>query len=65
MDEAFACDGPVLVDAVVDAAEPMLPPKRREKFVNNLNKALEQMPDARGEIERALQEEPVPTALQR
>jgi pyruvate dehydrogenase (quinone) len=64
MDEAFACDGPVLVDAVVDAAEPMLPPRRREKFVNNLNKALEQMPEARGEIERALQEEPARTALQ-
>lgn len=64
MDEAFACDGPVLVDAVVDAAEPMLPPKRREEFVNNLNKALEQMPEARGEIERALQEEPARTALQ-
>jgi pyruvate dehydrogenase (quinone) len=63
MDEAFACEGPVLVDAVVDPAEPMLPPKRREKYVKNLNKALEQMPDARGEIERALQEEPARTAL--
>jgi pyruvate dehydrogenase (quinone) len=64
MDEAFACDGPVLVDAVVDAAEPMLPPKRRENFVKNLDKALELMPEARREIERALQEEPARTALQ-
>ncbi|WP_119303772.1 thiamine pyrophosphate-dependent enzyme [Dongia deserti] len=64
MDEAFAHAGPVLVDAVVDAAEPMLPPKRRENYVENMNKALQQMPQARGEIERAMQEEPARTALQ-
>jgi pyruvate dehydrogenase (quinone) len=64
MDEAFAHDGPVLVDAVVDAAEPMLPPKRRENYVENMKKALQQMPRARREIERAMQEEPARTALQ-
>lgn len=64
MDEAFAHDGPVLIDAVVDAAEPMLPPKRRETYMKNMAKALRQMPEARGEIERAMQEEPARTALQ-
>jgi pyruvate dehydrogenase (quinone) len=64
MDQAFAHPGPVLVDAVVDAAEPMLPPKRRDMYVKNMEKALQQMPNARGEIERAMQEEPARTALQ-
>lgn len=64
MDEAFAHPGPVLVDAVVDAAEPMLPPKRRDTYVENMEKALQQMPNARPEIERAMQEEPARTALQ-
>ncbi|HET6159672.1 MAG TPA: thiamine pyrophosphate-dependent enzyme [Dongiaceae bacterium] len=64
MDEAFAQDGPVLVDAVVDSAEPMLPPKRRETYVENMRKALKQMPQARREIERAMREEPARTALQ-
>lgn len=64
LDEAFAHPGPVLVDAVVDAAEPMLPPKRRETYVENMEKALRQMPEARREIERAMQEEPARTSLQ-
>jgi pyruvate dehydrogenase (quinone) len=64
MDEAFAHPGPVLVDAVVDAAEPMLPPKRRDTYVENMEKALQQMPNARREIERAMGEEPARTALQ-
>ena len=64
MDEAFAHAGPVLIDAVVDAAEPMLPPKRRDTYVENMEKALQQMPNARWEIERAMQEEPARTALQ-
>ena len=64
MDEAFAHPGPVLIDAVVDAAEPMLPPKRRETYVETMEKALQQMPNARAEIERAMQEEPARTALQ-
>lgn len=63
MDEAFGHDGPVLVDAVVDAAEPMLPPKRRDTYVHNMEKALGQMPAARGAIERAMREEPARTAL--
>lgn len=60
---AFSTKGPVLVDAVVDADEPMLPPKRREDYVRHLARALEQMPQERERIERALGEEPAATSL--
>lgn len=63
LERAFGLKGPVLVDAVVDDAEPMLPPKRREDYVQHLRKALGQMPEERFEIERALAEEPARTAL--
>lgn len=65
LDEALAHDGPVLVDAVVDPNEPMLPPKRREDYVKKLAKALERGTPGRGEIERALQEEPAATSLKK
>jgi pyruvate dehydrogenase (quinone) len=61
--DALKHDGPVLVDALVDANEPMLPPKRRESYVKNLAKALEQGTPGREQIERALTEEPAVTSL--
>jgi pyruvate dehydrogenase (quinone) len=63
LDAALAHDGPALVDAVVDANEPMLPPKRREMYVKNLSKALEQGTPGAAAIERALTEEPAATSL--
>jgi pyruvate dehydrogenase (quinone) len=63
LDDALAHDGPALVDAVVDANEPMLPPKRRENYVQNLNKALERGTPGSEEIQRALTEEPAATSL--
>lgn len=65
LDEALAHDGPVLIDAVVDANEPMLPPKRREDFVDKLHQALERGTPGRTEIERALKEEPAVTSLRK
>jgi len=65
LDEALAYDGPVLVDAVVDANEPMLPPKRRDDYVKKLEKALERGTPGRSEIERALTEEPALTSLRK
>lgn len=50
--------GPVLIEAVVDPNEPLLPPKRNETYAKNLKHALEQGTPGRREIERALQEEP-------
>src|SRR5204863_5595730 len=40
LDEALAHPGAVLIEAVIDAAEPLLPPKRKEKYADNLHKAL-------------------------
>jgi thiamine pyrophosphate-dependent acetolactate synthase large subunit-like protein len=62
LDAALAHPGPALIDAVVDANEPMLPPKRRDTYVKNLSKALKEMPE-RKDIERAMTEEPAVTSL--
>jgi pyruvate dehydrogenase (quinone) len=62
LDAALAHPGPALVDAIVDGNEPMLPPRRMPKYVENLERAL---PGTRGheQIERALREEPARTTL--
>jgi len=39
--EAFGKSGPVLVEATVDPDEPLLPPMRMPKYVENLEKALD------------------------
>jgi thiamine pyrophosphate-dependent acetolactate synthase large subunit-like protein len=62
---ALQHEGPVLVDAHVDANEPMLPPTRRDKYVKNLSKALEKGTAGRKHIERALGEEPAATSLRK
>jgi pyruvate dehydrogenase (quinone) len=64
LDAALAHDGPVLVDAVVDKDEPMLPPKRRPDYVQKLEHALAQEGADRPRIERALSEEPALTSLE-
>lgn len=63
LDRALAHDGPVLVDAVVDGNEPMLPPKRRKEFVEKLHTALDKGTPHRAEIEQALSQEPALTSL--
>jgi pyruvate dehydrogenase (quinone) len=65
LDQALAEPGPALVEAVVDPNDPLLPPKRMEKYARNLEKALRKGTPGRGEIERALNEEPAHTLLQR
>jgi pyruvate dehydrogenase (quinone) len=64
LDAALACDGPALVDAVVDAEEPMLPPKRRPEYVEKLEKALAQGVAHREAIEENLKEQPAALSLQ-
>lgn len=59
----LAHDGPALLDAVVDPNEPMLPPKRRQDYVEKLHKALDRGTPHRREIEAALVEEPALTSL--
>jgi len=63
LDEALAHPGPVLVEAVIDPAEPLLPPKRMPKYAENLKKALEQGTEGRDAIEHALSEEPLRTMM--
>ena len=60
---ALANPGPALLDAVVDGNEPMLPPKRRQDYVDHLNQALAQGASSKDEIEKALAQEPALTSL--
>lgn len=60
----IAAPGAYLLQAVVDPNEPLLPPKRRESYAANMEKALAAGTPGRGEIERALAEEPARTLLQ-
>lgn len=63
LDEALAHPGPALVDAVVDGAEPMLPPKRRPEYMQKLQAAFDAGTPGQKEIERAMREEPARTSL--
>ena len=53
----------VLVDAVTDPNEPMLPPKRREEYMKHFGKAFDIGTPGQGEIEQRLKEEPASTSL--
>jgi pyruvate dehydrogenase (quinone) len=64
LDQALAEPGPALVEAIIDPNDPLLPPKRMEKYAKNLEKALRAGTPGREEIERALNEEPARTMLQ-
>jgi pyruvate dehydrogenase (quinone) len=64
LDETFAHDGPVLVDAVVDPDEPMLPPLRREEYMKHLARAFGTGTPGQAAIERRLKEEPARTSLE-
>ena len=64
LDEAFACEGPVLVEATVDPNEPLLPPKRMPKYVENLEKALDRGTAGATEIREILKREPYARQLQ-
>jgi pyruvate dehydrogenase (quinone) len=63
-DEALGYAGAALIEAVVDPNEPLLPPKRIEKYVKNMEKALEQGTPGSSEIREALSREPAKTMLQ-
>lgn len=63
LDQALAHDGPALISAQIDPAEPFLPPKRRDKFVRNLDRALEQGTPGAEQIRERLAQEPARTML--
>lgn len=64
LDEALSSRDAVLVEAIVDPNEPLLPPKRVPAYVENLEKALRRGTRGRAEIEHALQEEPSRSMLE-
>lgn len=61
---ALAHPGPFLVEATVDPSEPLLPPKRIEKYVRNLDAALEAGTRDAERIRAALAREPYRTQLE-
>jgi pyruvate dehydrogenase (quinone) len=62
LDRAFATDGPVIIEAVVDAFEPMMPPKMPADYAENLRKALPETP-GRERIEASIAQEPNRTMM--
>jgi pyruvate dehydrogenase (quinone) len=63
LDETFASGGPALLEATVDPHEPLLPPKRMEKYAKNLERALTRGTPGADHIRAALQREPSRTLL--
>jgi pyruvate dehydrogenase (quinone) len=62
LDEAFAAEGPVVIEAAVDAYEPMLPPRMPDSYRRNFERALPDTPN-RELIEANLRAEPDSTLL--
>jgi pyruvate dehydrogenase (quinone) len=63
MDEAFATPGPVVIEAVVDQYQPMMPPKMPPDFAKNFSKALRHTP-GHERIEENVAAEPLSTMMQ-
>jgi thiamine pyrophosphate-dependent acetolactate synthase large subunit-like protein len=63
LQRALAAEGPVLVEAPVDPNEPLLPPKRMPKYLENMSKALDAGTAGASEIRAALAREPYRTML--
>lgn len=61
VEAALAHDGPALIEAVIDTHEPLLPPKRNEKYVENMEKALREGTPGADEIRERLATEPLRT----
>ena len=65
LDALFAAPGPALLEALVDPNEPLLPPKRMQKYADNLEKALKRGTAGAEDIRAALEREPAHTQLTR
>jgi pyruvate dehydrogenase (quinone) len=64
LDQALATSAAALVEVTVDPNEPLLPPKRIEKYVTNMEKALKQGTPGAQQIRHSLGEQPSRTLLQ-
>jgi pyruvate dehydrogenase (quinone) len=63
LESALKSAGPALVEALVDPNEPLLPPKRMEKYAKNLEQALEKGTAGSSQIRAALRREPSASQL--
>ncbi|MGY8525485.1 thiamine pyrophosphate-dependent enzyme [Paracidovorax citrulli] len=61
--QALDHPGAALIEATVDPNEPLLPPKRNEKYANNLQQAIEQGTPGAKELQEALAREPARTMM--
>jgi pyruvate dehydrogenase (quinone) len=62
LDAAFATEGPVVIEAVVDPFEPLMPPKMPPDYAKNFRSALKETPH-RSLIEESLAQEPAKTLM--
>ncbi|MDX3924800.1 MAG: thiamine pyrophosphate-binding protein [Shinella sp.] len=62
LNEAFAVEGPVLIQAIVDKYEPMMPPKMPEDYARNFSRALAETP-GREKIEENVERSPLGNPL--
>jgi pyruvate dehydrogenase (quinone) len=62
LDEAFAAKGPVIVQALVDKYEPMMPPRMPKDYAENFEKALPETP-GHEYIEKNVSREPLATMM--
>ena len=63
LDQAFACEGVVVVEATVDSYEPMMPPRMPPDYRKNFLKSLADTP-GREEIEANIAREPAATMFE-
>jgi pyruvate dehydrogenase (quinone) len=63
LEALFAEPGAALLEALVDPNEPLLPPKRMQKYAENLEKALNRGTAGAEDIRAALEREPAHTQL--
>jgi len=57
-EDALSYPGAALIEAAVDPHEPLLPPKRNAKYMENMDKALDEGTAGAAEIRRKLGQEP-------
>jgi thiamine pyrophosphate-dependent acetolactate synthase large subunit-like protein len=64
LDQAMSQPGPALVEMNVDPNEPLLPPKRVQKYADNMEHALARGTAGAQEIRQSLNEQPSRSMLQ-
>lgn len=64
LEQTLSHPGPALVEITVDPNEPLLPPKRNEKYAENMKKALERGTPGAEEIRQSLRQQPAQSMLE-